>query len=56
MPTSKRISKIPGLREGVGSLEPRPKKVAVGPQGSGGTLKRNYSAGEILKALVSNEG
>jgi hypothetical protein len=27
----------------------------VGPQGSDGTLNRFYSAGELLKALVSNE-
>jgi len=28
----------------------------MGPQGSGGTLKMEYSAEEMLKASVSNEG
>ena len=31
-------------------------QAAVGPRGSGGTLNSQYSAREMLKALVPNEG
>jgi len=43
------------LPEGDRLPEGWPKQAAVGPRGSGGTLKIRYSAGEWLKAPVSSE-
>ena len=41
---------------GIGSPKSCHKQAAVGSQGSGGTIKTKYSAEEMLKASVSNEG